>query len=78
MQNGPSLGFRGRVIFPTMLRMRPKPTGAAHPQCCTPWSEADIADLQALLREPVTVRHIAEFLRRDVADDQVKINECRR
>ena len=44
-----------------------------------PWSEMDIADtLSALLREPVTIRHIAEFLRQDVAEVEAKITELRR
>jgi hypothetical protein len=61
------------------LRLRPKP-----PACIpslnrgTPWSAIDMADLDELVREGASIAFIAEYLRRDVGEVEVKIAKRRR
>jgi hypothetical protein len=61
-----------------MLRMRKKPPeGLPTINAGTPWTEADLADLDEMLQERRSPRLIAEYLACGVVEVEAKIAERR-
>jgi hypothetical protein len=56
-----------------MLRMRPKPpAGLPTINAGPPWTEMDLSDFKALIRERRSIVEIAEFLGREIEEVEAK------